>query len=665
MRNLKGYAFYELNQVLKDKKNDSKFEEFIEKYSVEDLLMAFKGNGFGVNAFPGSESYNDYLNILPRVYTKATRQQEENLINEYDLDIKTLNALFDDYYSKDQFKVVEQVADDKKLYAFLIAFELYVRGLIDRRYNGGENKEFYGDIDIQKNVDGKIIGIDKFSDNQFTDAIDYAFQQASKVVQSFIFYGYLYTNNEFTCCAFDENVEWDDVNKSLNYFHLIDVRNVIFNIFEDWKFGNYQVIQRDDNNIEIIPKDIEALVNERIEIQRFESFRQFSLSINSKDEKDELFMSKSLAPEGFLDKAEKVSYSEYLEYFSSNKLDYKINGIEIVKWLRAYAVVRYFNEDFLNNNDFSNIGRPNRWLYISTIDDWVERFTTYGIDDLSARKICDKFVFKKKSVDWFDSPFLEIGDKIVTVPSHASHIQDVMALMSLATKENLNIAFKGYCFEDRVLNDLRENQIPATSIKRKFKDQEYQCDVAFVLGEDVYLCECKHTAQPITQRKRYDFYNSVIPENIKQTNRICDFYSLNIDCVLDELNKNTEHKYSPEWKPRCIYRMLIYSCKLASKLNIDGVIVTDYTVLATFLYRRFPTFFRNGKPIIQFMPPNMKGTLNGKPTTNKLLNFIDSPWQRGFQKDNIKITDQIVPINHIFLHKKKADRTIDHFYNLD
>ncbi|MDD2495640.1 MAG: hypothetical protein PHG06_06840 [Parabacteroides sp.] len=660
---MKSSAFYELDKVLKNKKNDSKIEEFIEKYSVEDLLMAFKGNGFGVNAFPGSESYKDYSRIRPRVYAKAAKQQKENLINEYDVDIKTLNVLFDDYYSKDEFEVVKQVADDKKIYAFLIALELYIRGLIDLKYNKGKNREFYGDIDIQKDINGKIIGVEELTDNQFIDSIDYTLQQASKVVQSFIFYGYLYTKNEFVCCSFDDNIEWDDIVKSINYFHLIDERNVIFDCFEDWKFGNYKLIQEDDYNIGIIPNDIEDLVNERIEIQRFESSRLSSLN-NSEDEKNEYFMSKSLAPEGFIDKAEKVSYDEYLEYFSAKNLDYKINGIEIVKWLRAYAVVRYFNEDFLNNNELANVGKPNKWLYISTIDDWVKAFKNFGIDDLSSRKICDKFIFKKNSVDCFDSPFIEIDGKIITIPSHASRIQSVMALMSLATKEGLNIAFKGYCFEDRVLNDLRENQIIATSVKRKYNNKEYQCDVVFVLGKDLFLCECKHTAQPITQRKRYEFYNIVIPEHIKQTNRICDFYSLNIDCVLDELNQKAEHKYSLEWKPKRIYRMLIYSCKLARKLDIDGVIVTDYTVFTTFLYKRLPTFFMNGKPIMQLNPPNMKGALNGKPTTNKLLNFIDNPWQRGFQKEIIKITDQVVPINNIFLHKKKADRTIDNFYSL-
>ncbi|GAA3328636.1 hypothetical protein GCM10020331_073400 [Ectobacillus funiculus] len=57
--------------------------------------------------------------------------------------------------------------------------------------------------------------------------------------------------------------------------------------------------------------------------------------------------------------------------------------------------------------------------------------------------------------------------KIITIPSVASRIQDVLALISMAAKEDMNLDFKGYCFEDRILNDLNTNKIPAVSIKKK------------------------------------------------------------------------------------------------------------------------------------------------------------------------------------------------------
>ncbi|HDR7725218.1 TPA: hypothetical protein QCX71_004864, partial [Bacillus cereus] len=186
---LKSKAFYELMDVLKDKKKNYKFDPFIEKYMLEDILIAFKGNGFGVNAYPNSKSYNEYLDILPKIYSKASAENKKHMVDKYNQEVKTLNRLFHDFYSNSQFEEVTQVADENKFFAFLIALEFYVRALNDLKFNNGRNKDFYGDMDIQKNINGKIVGIEGLSTNQFTDAIDYLFQQASKVVQAFIFYG--------------------------------------------------------------------------------------------------------------------------------------------------------------------------------------------------------------------------------------------------------------------------------------------------------------------------------------------------------------------------------------------------------------------------------------------------------------------------------------------
>lgn len=64
------------------------------------------------------------------------------------------------------------------------------------------------------------------------------------------------------------------------------------------------------------------------------------------------------------------------------------------------------------------------------------------------------------------------------------------------------------------------------------------------------------------------------------------------------------------------------------------------------------------------MPPKMKGVFQGKLTSNKLLNYLDTPWQIGFQKAATKVEDEVIPINKIPLHKKKVSRVIDNFYDL-
>ncbi|MEG6520858.1 hypothetical protein [Desulfotomaculum sp. 1211_IL3151] len=658
---MKSIAFYEFLDALKSKTD--KINSFLEKYSIEEIIFALKGNGFGVDAYPGSRSYKNFLELRPLIICKASNQMKEQLVHEYEFEITLWNQLFHDFYSKDQFEKVTEVPDEKKIFAFLIAFEVYIRALNDFRFNKGKNRDHYGKVELQKRIDGEIKGVAELSANQFTDAVDYLFQQASRVVQAFLFYGYLYKNNKFVCCTFEEEIDWEFLNQSMMHFPLIDIRNVLFDTFEDWKFGNYKLEKLDENNIRIIPQKIKDLVNQKIEIQRFQSFRH-SIMFSESSNKDKIKECNYLAPKAFLDNQEESSYKEYLEYFSSDNLSYKVCNIEIAKWLRAYSIIRHVNREFINKKMFPDLNKPNEWLYVSSKDEWIDKFLTFGIDKKSAEIIFNKLRFKKNSIDWFDSPLIEFGEKIVTIPSYASYIQDSLALMSLASKENFSLDFKGYCFEDRVLDDLNKNQIPAVSVKRQFENEEYQCDVAFILGKDLFLCECKHTIQPSTQRKRYDFYNRKIPEDVNQINRISEFYSSHIDILSEELNKKRKYDLPNDWKPRHIYKILIYSCKLPGKLYKDEVIITDYTILSTLLYKRLPTFFKNGEPIRQVMPPKMKGVYQGKLTTNKLLNFIESPWQIGFQKAFTKVEDEIVPINKINLHRKKASRTIDDFYDL-
>ena len=646
-------------------KNRNQIDTFINKYTLQEIVFALKKNGLGVNAYPGSNSYESFLKLKKKLLSTNLTQDELDKIKKYEDDIKVLNALFGDYYNKNEFNEVIQVPDETKLFAFLITFEFYIRALRDIRFNGSKNKKNYGNINIQKIISGKIVGIDELSANQFVDVIDYTMQQASKVVQAFIFHGYLYENEEFKCCGISTKIEWKYIEQSFPYFHLIDIRNVLFEVLEDWKFGEYN-LKRSGEDINFIPDNTIEFLNEKIEIQRFESYRQTTIGSNqSRNKSTQHSLSiDSLAPHSFIDKLEKTSYNEYLDYFSSDSLNYKVKNIELVKWLRAYAVIRYYNKDFLNKETFPNSSSPGNWLHITTSDYWVNLFIKHGIDKDSANFIFNKLKFKKNSVDWFDSPFIEVGKNIITVPSIVSSLHDVIALTSMATKEDMNLDFKGYTYEDRVLNDLKNNQIPATSINRKIENTDYQCDIAFLLGNDLFLCECKHTTQPVTQRKRYDFYNKKILEDVNQINRISKFYSSNLNHIIDEFNQQQSCKLAKKWKPRKIYRMIIYSCKLANMLEIDGVIITDYTVFSSLLYKKLPTFYKEDKPIKQIKPPKMKGVFNGRLTTNKLFNFLKNPWQINYQRSVTEVEKEVIPINHLVLKRKKAFKTIDNFYEL-
>ncbi|GAA3328639.1 hypothetical protein GCM10020331_073420 [Ectobacillus funiculus] len=105
-------------------------------------------------------------------------------------------------------------------------------------------------MDIQRNINGQTKGIKELSANQFTDVIDYLFfNKQVKSSKLLFFYGYLYNNNKFKYCEHDSGIDLSNIKKSFNYFPLIDLRTVLFDLFEDWKFGNYEVLERDEKKM--------------------------------------------------------------------------------------------------------------------------------------------------------------------------------------------------------------------------------------------------------------------------------------------------------------------------------------------------------------------------------------------------------------------------------
>ena len=55
---LKNKAFYDLIEIIKNRVDCGQIDTFIEKYTLEEIIFAFRANGIGVNAYPGSNSFD-------------------------------------------------------------------------------------------------------------------------------------------------------------------------------------------------------------------------------------------------------------------------------------------------------------------------------------------------------------------------------------------------------------------------------------------------------------------------------------------------------------------------------------------------------------------------------------------------------------------------------
>ena len=650
----------EFKKILK-KQDLGMVKSLCEKYEFDEILKQIKLDEIGIFAYPNSKNENEFI-FLNNIKVYANNINNRKKINDLYNEILILNKLFDDFYTINDLVEIEKIPDQYKLFAFLISFEFYIRALKDIRFNQNKNRDIYGDIDIKRNVNGTVKGALQLSANQFTEVLDYLLQEAKTIIQALIFHNYLY-ENKFTTCSVDAEIDWTFINQSSAHVHLIDLRKVLFETLEEWKYGYSNIKENDGNVISIEMLNKEDLLNYFVELERYENTRQINSRINNNKSFVENKLSVKLPPAEYINSIEYETYHECKGYFKTTHLNFAIKDISIISWIRAYAVIHMYNKDFLDKNTFPETSLPEEWLYTSTKEEWINKFVIHGINRKDAEVIFGHLTITKKSKDLFDNPFLAIDNKIITIPSIVSQTHIVSALISMSTNNNLNLDFKGYTFETHVINEFEKNNIDIVTVTRKYDNEEYQCDAAFVLGRDLFICECKNNVQPKSLSYRYRFYEERVQEDIAQLKRIGDFYKKNFQYVVEELSHKYKNSYSLDWKPRRVYYLLIYNSKIARRIKNSDVIVTDYSILSSFINKRYLTMFTDEATLL-FKPPAKKGVLNGSLTTNKLLNFLETPWQIDYTKYFSEFSFQTIPLNNYKIERTKIYREIDHFYEI-
>lgn len=101
--------------------------------------------------------------------------------------------------------------------------------------------------------------------------------------------------------------------------------------------------------------------------------------------------------------------------------------------------------------------------------------------------IIDFFTFNHKSQDLIDCPFILIDDQLVVIPSLTASADAARALASNFLNKNVNLDFKGGGFEDRIKAGFNINKIKNSRLYQKTSATEYECDVAFVIENDIFL----------------------------------------------------------------------------------------------------------------------------------------------------------------------------------
>lgn len=204
----------------------------------------------------------------------------------------------------------------------------------------------------------------------------------------------------------------------------------------------------------------------------------------------------------------------------------------------------------------------------------------FGISKKSADNLINLMTYNKNSTDFYDYPFIETyKQRLMLVTCAYRWVQVEYAIESRLNQDGAEPRISGIQFEKKVIDLLNSNGIFARAFKQK---KNIQCDVAFSLENDVFICECK-------SRGRYRMNSGIkdIESNdVKQINRITDYYKKHKEIIEKGLQLN---------KIDNIYKVVIYSEILNKSVVIDNVIFIDYRMLHSFLVN-----FKNGYNSLNF-----------------------------------------------------------------
>lgn len=308
---------------------------------------------------------------------------------------------------------------------------------------------------------------------------------------------------------------------------------------------------------------------------------------------------------------ERYKYNQFLlerKYFC-NFSNIQIKNIPIHEWMRAYFALK---EHIKKQNyrykyekvSFFRYGVRNK--YSKTKEEWTEILIKYGTSKEYACSLFTLMIFDKKSVDLFDNPFVPCCGKYFVVPWLVDEMEVGRVLLSKFS-DKAGADFKGYAFEKYILEVLKYCGIPATAMKNK----DYQCDVAFLLDNVLFICECKNRGRS----KNNDLSFDEMDDDVHQVDRIANFYKQNTDIV----KKCFQNAGYGKIAFNEVQKFVIYSKVTHGTLKRGDVFIMD-------IYKFLQPLGRDEMTSrLAERYPKIRESLTGKITAKKIIDYYSYP----------------------------------------
>lgn len=598
------------NELKKGKDSYLNFiDEILESKGLEKTLDIIKASGLGVNLF-NNKKQKELLEAVVEHLLNKVDIEDKILIAKFLFEIKCFEVVYQRFTEqRDQFfNKHEKASREYRVVSYLISLELCLSSLIKKE------KDFNDPSFLPENLS-------EFFQLQ-SNVFDSAVESSGMILKNF-----MYTNNEFV--GSKRNISPKTLHYSSYHILFSEVWNRLNDILEYWKYSKVNVELSEKGKIFFNVLDKDFQYNNLISNERFINLRDGWQIGAMGDFYEQFFDQGGISEEHEKSIKSSLNYMFAVLYFGSPLLNVEIKGIQLIKWVKAYELLIDESNKFLSKRKNIKSYNLSKVCICKTFNQWKRLFTNNGFTDEESTIIVEVFTFDKKSQDLIDCPLVKIDDNLVIIPSVTSNADVARALASNFINRGFNLNFKGPEFEKRIREMFDQVGIKNNRLYKKIDGTEYECDIAFVIDQELFLVECKAHVQPYTTRQHaihlYKLY-----EGTSQLNRIADYFEENIDIVEKQLDVGRN------FKPIKVHRILLTTSMIGSPLFINGVYIVDESSLTKFLYRDPPVLLslENGKYKKKFS--DKYDLYKGEITASKLIRFLTFPPQIEIAKELFK-----------------------------
>ncbi|MCP2054854.1 UNVERIFIED_ORG: septum formation topological specificity factor MinE [Pseudomonas fluorescens] len=340
-----------------------------------------------------------------------------------------------------------------------------------------------------------------------------------------------------------------------------------------------------------------------------------------------------LPPNGLVSVDEAFSAISLSHFTKIDTLKGSAGGLLLSERLRGYAVLRLLIVEL----------EKEQGTYFPKVsyERLLAELERCGLTADVAKIFIEKTLFNKTSKDLYDHPIIKTTNGDYYIFGCSVIFADLTKTMfSVLAHENAAFEEKGKAFEQSTIRLLKQNRLNARPLRVKRgenNEHEFDYDVAFTWGENVFFIECKNRSIPMGNPILVNQFNEEMHEHVKQVQRLRQGLIDYPDILTKDFPEAVGKK--PVF---CILNALPYSMG-----EYEGIYVIDDSILNRFFSG--PTFgVTMGR--LDGRGPQLRNNLkriwaSSSPTVADFIKYIASPPQIKIAIEHYEIIGELQRIS--------------------